>query len=75
MNEPLETDVWKLRGNAILWLHERLDNWCSPEQVTTVRDFLRLCDAKWAGAEAGLVGGRALVVAGLEACLDALSSG
>ena len=73
MNEPLETNVWRLRGNAILWLPERLDGWCSPAQVTTVRDFLRLCDAKWAGADTRLVGGRALVVAGLEACLDALA--
>ena len=73
MEKPLETDVWKVRGNAILWAPESLDAWCSPAQVTTVRDFLRLCDANWTGTEARLVGGRALVVAGMEACIDALS--
>ena len=72
MDEPLETNVWKLRGNAILWAPECLTGWCSPAQVTTVRDFLRLYDAKWAGTEARLVGGRALIVAGLEACIDAI---
>lgn len=74
MRPPLEIDTWKRRGHTILWDAGSLASFCRAEQAATLRRFLRLHAAGWPPAEidALLVKGRALVVAGLDAALDAM---
>lgn len=74
MRPPLEIDSWKRQGHTILWDAGSLASLCRSEQAVTFRRFLRMHAAGWPDAEldATLVKGRALVVAGLDAALDAL---
>lgn len=73
MRPPLEIDTWKRRGHTILWDAGSLAALCRSEQAITLRRFLRLHAAGWPAAEIDslLVKDRALVVAGLDAALDA----
>jgi hypothetical protein len=71
-NAPMEIDVWKRQGHSLLWDVEALASFCKPEQAISVRQFVRLAAAKWAGVDNLLVKERALVVAGLEASIDAV---
>ena len=75
MRPPLEIDSWKRRGHSMLWDADSLASLCRAEQAVTLREFLRLHAAGWPQAKTDdlLVKGRALVVAGLDAALDALS--
>lgn len=73
MIHPLEIDSWKRKGHTILWDAGSLASLCHPGSAITLRQFLRMHRAGWPDAElnATLVKGRALVVAGLDAALDA----
>ena len=75
MRPPLEIDTWKRRGHTVLWDAGSLASLCRSEQAVSLRRFLRLHAAGWPSAEIDvlLVKERALVVAGLDAALDALS--
>ena len=71
MQPPLENDTWTRRGISLLWDSESLAQLCQADQVLSVRDFLQYHNANWPD-DMPFVNDRALVVAGLETCIDAL---
>lgn len=74
MIPPLEIDSWKRKGHTILWDAGSLASLCHAEKAITLREFLLMHSAGWpdASLDSALVKGKALVVAGLDAALDAL---
>jgi len=62
---------WMRRGFSLLWDAEALSRVVSPSQVVSVREFFALSKS-WPEDLPG-ADGDALVVAGVEGCLDALS--
>ena len=63
---------WMRRGFSLLWDANALSEVVSPSDVVSIREFFALAKA-WPGELPG-TGGDALVVAGVEGCLDALSA-
>jgi hypothetical protein len=73
MQAPLvNDDLWTRRGITLLWNAGELNKLCQPKQVISLRKFRQLHDAGWPEDELQLVDDETLVVAGLEACIDAL---
>jgi hypothetical protein len=75
MGPMLTDDVWKRRGVSLLWDAENLATVCRPTEVVSLRQFLQLHRAQAAedAYEPLLVNdGQTMVVAGLEAAIDAL---
>jgi hypothetical protein len=72
MGPPLLGDIWTRRGISIIWDAEMLASLCKPNEVISLRQFLQLLGAGWPDDSLSLVRDQALVVAGLEGCLDAL---
>jgi hypothetical protein len=72
MGLPLSDDIWTRRGITLLWDAETLSELCLPDQVVSLRRFLGLHRAGWLEDDQPLVDDKALVVAGLESCLEAL---
>lgn len=72
MQAALQDDTWTRRGISILWDADCLNELCKPKQVISLRRFLQLCGACWPDDDLPLVNDRALVVAGLETCIDSL---
>jgi hypothetical protein len=73
MGPPLLDDIWTRRGISLLWDAEALTKLCPPKQVVSVRQFLQLHAAGWAEDRLALVNDKALIVAGLESAIDALT--
>ena len=69
---PLTDDVWSRRGISLLWDAEALATACSPDKVVSLRQFLHLWARGWPDRDMPLVNDELLVVAGLEAAIDAL---
>lgn len=73
MQTPLvNDDLWTRRGITLLWDADELARLCPTERVISLRQFLQLYAGGWSQVQAHLVDDVALVVAGLDACLDAL---
>lgn len=73
MQPPLiQDDLWTRRGISILWDADFLSKICTPQQVVSLRQFFQLHAAGWPEGELPWVNDRAIVVAGLESCIDAL---
>ena len=72
MEPPLTDDSWTRRGISILWDADSLNQLCSARQVMSLRHFLQLREAGWPDDDLPLVNDRALVIAGLETCIDSL---
>lgn len=73
MQSPLvNDDLWTRRGISLLWDADELNKLCQPQQVISLRQFRQLHAAGWPEDELHLVNDAALVVAGLDACIDAL---
>ena len=73
MQSPLvNDDLWTRRGISLLWDADELNKLCRPSHVISMRRFRQLFDAGWPDDDLPLVNEVALVVAGLEACIDAL---
>jgi len=73
MQAPLvNDDLWTRRGITLLWDPASLGKLCQPHQVISLRQFLRLNASGWPEDGVPFVNGYALVVAGLESCIDAL---
>jgi hypothetical protein len=72
MAPPLHDDIWTRRGISLLWDADQLARLCQPQQVVSVRRFMQLHAAGWPEDQLHLVNEKALVVAGLEGCIDAL---
>ena len=64
---------WMRRGFALLWDAAVLSKVVSPSAVASIRDFFAMTQSWWPEELPG-AGGDALVVAGVEGCLDALGS-
>jgi len=67
----LRDDVWKRRGISLLWNAEALSSLTAPQDVISIRQFFIMAD-DWP-AELPSNDGNALVVAGLEGCIDLMS--
>lgn len=65
------SDAWKRRGCSLLWDAAALAKVAAPAEVISIRQFFALARS-WPEELPG-AGGTALVVAGVEGCLDALS--
>lgn len=72
MQSPLTGDVWTRRGISLLWDAQTLHDLCKPNEVISLRRFLRLLSEGWPDDSLPLVRDQALVMAGLEGCMDAL---
>ena len=72
MSLPLEIDVWRRQGHAILWDAAELAALCDAKRPISLRQLLLLKASGWKDVDDYLLRGRALVVAGLEGALDAL---
>lgn len=73
MQAPLvNDDLWTRRGITLLWDADELNKLCQPNQIISLRRFLQLHASGWANSDIVLVNDVVLVVAGLEACIDAL---
>ena len=71
MNPPLHDDTWTTCGVSALWEAAGLHRLAGRSRTVSVREFLRLHAAGWP-EDAEALSERALVVAGLEAVLDAM---
>jgi len=69
--KPATNATWGRRGCSLLWGPAALGTIALPSDVVSLRSFFAMARA-WP-EELPSNGGRALVVAGLEGCLDALS--
>lgn len=69
--KTLRSDNWKRGGFSVLWEPRALAGVVAPESVISMRQFFALRDA-WPEDLPGS-NGDALVVAGLDGCIDALS--
>ena len=67
----MRNTAWTRRGCSLLWSPPALVTFADPSEVVSVRDFFALARA-WP-EDLPSNDGRALVVAGLVGCLDALS--
>jgi hypothetical protein len=73
MQPPLTNDdLWTRRGISLLWDAEQLNKLCRPNQVISLRRFRELHAEGWPEDDLQLVNDAAMVVAGLEGCIDAL---
>jgi hypothetical protein len=63
--------AWTRRGCSLLWCPSTLATFAEPAEVASIRSFFAIARS-WPD-ELPSNNGRALVVAGLEGCLDALS--
>jgi hypothetical protein len=72
MGPPLQDDIWTRRGISLLWDADQLAKVCQPQQVVSLRRLFQLQAAGWPDDKVPLVNDKALVVAGLETCIDAL---
>jgi hypothetical protein len=61
---------WSRRGLALLWGAQALAEVAKPEEVLSIRAFFSLTQ-KWPN-ELPSGGGRTLVVAGVEGCVDVM---
>ena len=67
----LRNNTWTRRGCSLLWDATVLSNVAQPSEVVSLREFIALSRDWPEDLPSG--GGDALVVAGVEGCLDALS--
>jgi hypothetical protein len=67
----VEGNVWKRRGLSLLWGPDALSEIANPAEVASIRGLFMFALA-WP-ADLPSNGGRALVVAGVEGCLDCLT--
>ena len=75
MKEPLvDLDLWQNRGISLLWDADSLNSFCKPNQIVSIRQFRSLYESAWDNVDDVLVNDKALVVAGLESCIDSLLS-
>lgn len=72
MKASLEDDCWTRQGINVLWDGVALARIGPVSKVISLRRFFDLDQAGWPEDETPLVGGEALVVAGLDVAIDAL---
>jgi hypothetical protein len=74
MQTPMRNDdIWTRQGVSLIWDADLLRQLCTTENVISLRQFRQLHSCGWSGVEPAQVDEVALVVAGIEGCIDALS--
>lgn len=73
MSAPLLDDVWKRRGINILWDGDTLTTLDAAKKVISLRRFFDLYQAGWPEDDIPWIGEDALMVAGLDVAIDALT--
>ena len=73
MIKPRYNRGWPHRGFALLWCTETLEKICKPAEVVSLRQFFAMVD-DWPDGDLPSVGGDAIIVSGLEGCLDVLDA-
>jgi hypothetical protein len=73
MNPPLLDDVWKRKGINILWSGNTLSELGAASNVISLRRFFELYEAGWPDDQIPWINDSALMVAGLDVAIDALS--
>lgn len=75
MATPVRDDVWTRRGISVLWDGEAFNQFASQEQVISLRYFFDLYSAGWPEEGHPRINedSETIVVAGLDAAIDALS--
>lgn len=73
MNPSLLDDVWKRKGINILWSGIALNELGAASKVISLRRFFELYDAGWPEDLIPWIDDNALMVAGLDVAIDALS--
>ena len=74
MRAPLLDDVWTRRGINVLWDGDALARMGAASKVISLRGLFELDAAGWPDEQVPLVDDAALVVAGLDAAIDAAVS-
>ena len=72
MKDPLQTDTWTHSGFSLVWDADSIAAICTAEQMLTVRQLFRMYRSGWASVDSKMPNEYALVVAGIEGCIDAL---
>ena len=73
MNQPLLDDVWKRKGINILWDGNVLSEMDAASKVISLRRFFELYEAGWPEDQIPWIDEHALMVAGLDVAIDALT--
>ena len=73
MNQVLLDDVWKRKGINILWDGEVLTDLDAASKVVSLRRFFELYEAGWPEDQIPWINDSALMVAGLDVAIDALT--
>jgi hypothetical protein len=68
---PINDNRWQRRGFALLWDAETLNQFARPEEAVTMREFFSIAE-QWP-ERLPSVNGNAMIVVGLEGCLDMLT--
>jgi hypothetical protein len=73
MQTPMRNDdIWTRQGISLIWDADLLNRLCTSNQVISLRQFRHLYSGGWSAVEPAQVDEEALVVAGIEGCIDAL---
>lgn len=72
MKEPLQTDTWTRSGFSLIWDADSIASICTADHMLTVRQFFQLHEHGWADVDSGMPNDHALLIAGIEGCIDAL---
>jgi len=73
MNSSLTDDVWTRRGISVLWDGDELARLDAASRVISLRRFFELHKAGWPEQEIPFINDQAVMVAGLDVAIDALS--
>ncbi len=72
MEKSMLDDTWTRSGISLLWDTSSLSKIAKATEILSMRQFFQMAGSGWP-QDLPCSGGSALVVAGLDACLDALS--
>ncbi len=72
MKEPLKTDTWKRSGVSLIWDTDSIASLCTADQMLSVRQFFQLYEHRWDDVDSLMPNDYALLIAGIEGCIDAL---
>ena len=73
MSAVLLDDVWKRRGISVLWDSDMLSQFNVASEIISLRRFFELYEAGWPEDDMPFINDSALMVAGLDVTIDALT--
>lgn len=72
LKSPIKTDTWKRKGFSLIWSADALSRLAQPAEVASMRQFFTM-SRDWQEDHLQSCNGNALVIAGLDGCLDLLA--